>query len=474
MEINSTAEHNKIKNRVAVASLFAAIFIVLVKLAASVLSGSLAVLSELFHSSIDLVACVATLISIKYSARPPDEDHNYGHQKIESLSALFQVLILIIMCVYLIYEAISRIINPVPVDISIFTFAAILICIGVDFSRSRALSKIAKETGSQALEADSLHFSSDILSSVVVLISMLFTYFRLPPVYNGHPLADPVSAILVSFVIIFTTFRLTQRAFDSLMDRIPRNIRLRVEEIIKSDSNVVSIKSLRLRGSAHKLFVDSTIEVPRTKMLYEVHDLTDALEKKISDEFENSDVIIHTEPVETSDETINDKIRLIVNKEGYKCHDIMSNKIQDKIISELHVEVDNTNDFDTAHKQMDVLESAIKKNIPVIDEVKIHIDEPSSLYLESDDITDSSADITNRVVNILNSERTILHFHDLKIFQNNSGIRVSVNCEFDKDTPLNVVHDEVTTLESRIYLNLKESYKQLNNVIIHSEPVGHE
>jgi cation diffusion facilitator family transporter len=474
MEPQTFAEHNKLKQRMAYTSLFAAIFIVSIKFLAAYLSGSLAVLSELFHSSIDLIACIATLISIKYSAVPPDEDHNYGHHKIESLSALFQVLILVIMCVYLIYEAINRIINPPPVDINIFTFSAIFICIFVDFSRSRALLRVARKTGSQALEADSLHFSSDIMSSIVVLVSMVFTYFNIPPIYKGHPLADPVSAIIVSFVIIFTTFRLTKKAFDALMDKIPHPIRQNVERIIKGNKDVVSIKSLRLRGNADNLFVDCTIEVPRTKMIYEVHDLTDSLEKKISDEYENADVIIHTEPVETGDESINDKIRMIVNREGYKCHDISSSKIGDRIESEIHVEIENTNDLGTAHEEMDRLEDTIKKNIPVIDSVRIHIDEPSGLYIDSEDITDTSADIKNQIESILRNERTILHFHDIKIYKNDKGVRVSMNCEFDKSTPLDIVHDEVTMLESKIYLSLKEKYKNLNNVIIHSEPIGHE
>lgn len=473
METSSVIESDKAKQRIVITSLFAAIFIVTIKFFAAYFSGSLAILSELFHSSIGLVACVATLFSIKYSVKQPNTEHNYGHDKIESLSALFQVLILIFICVYLIYESVVRIINPVQVRLNVWIFSSIIICVAIDFSLSRALSRMAKKTETKVLESDSLHFSADILSSIVVIISMIFTYFRIPPIYKNHPLADPLSAMLVSLIIIFTNFRFTKRTFDSLIDRIPKEIKIEVENIIKNSSGVISIKSLRLRGSVDKLFVDSTVEVSRTKMAFEIRDLTDSLEKKISEKYPNSDVIIHAEPIATKDESINDRIRFIVNSEGYHCHDIMSRKINDKIFCEIHVGIANTNDLETVHNQIDLLKSKINNEIPLIDSLNIFIDEPDNQYFESNYITDESNDIKNKVTSILKSEKSILRFHDMNIHQTKDGINLSLNCEFDKNTPLNVVQKEVTFLESRIYLILKESYKRLNNVIIHTEPIGH-
>jgi cation diffusion facilitator family transporter len=247
------ALRNRKKMRIAQSSMLAAIFIVIIKFLATYFSGSLGVLSELFHSSTDLIATIATIISVKYSAKPPDELHNYGHEKIESFSALFQVIILVGMCAYLIYESIERIINNVTVHISIFTFSVILICIIIDFSRSRALMRIAKETKSQALEADALHFASDIWSSVVVLVGMVFTYFKL------SPLADPISAIAVSVLIIAVTFRLSKRAFDSLMDRVPQGLRENIKKEVLYIEGVEGIKNFRLRSSGSKIFIDMII-----------------------------------------------------------------------------------------------------------------------------------------------------------------------------------------------------------------------
>lgn len=460
------ALRNKKKYNIALSSMFAAIFIVLIKFLATYLSGSIGVMSELFHSSTDLIATIATIISVKYSSKPPDEMHNYGHEKIESFSALFQVIILVGMCAYLIYESIERIINHVPVNISIFTFIVILICIFIDISRSRALLKVAKETKSQALEADSLHFSSDVWSSTVVLIGMVFTYF------NVSPLADPISAIIVSILIIIATFRLTKKAFDALMDRVPSGLRETISKEIRSIKSVEGIKTYRIRSSGSKIFIDMVILIARTKLFSQTHEIMDSVERRIKELAPNADIVIHSEPTETQDETINDKIRMIVNNEGFKCHDIFSHKIDKEIYSELHVEIEDTNDLDLAHKKISLLEDKIKKEISVISSIKIHLDEPSELTFDTIDVTSKSNELIRNIENILKEKEYIKKYYDIKVINSNDKLRVSLNCEFDKNITFEEVHDKVTILESKIYLHIKELYPNLSNVIIHAEPTN--
>ncbi|MGB9696665.1 MAG: cation diffusion facilitator family transporter [Ignavibacteria bacterium] len=452
------------KLKVARNSLYAAFVIVTLKAVASYLSGSLAVLSELFHSATDLLACVATLVSINISAKPPDRQHQYGHQKIESLSALFQVLILILMCGYLIYEAIMRIIEHKPVQIDIFTFSVIIICIGIDFSRSRTLRKIARETNSQALEADSLHFSSDILSSIVVLISMLLTYF------NVSRLADPVSAVLVSLVIIYTTVNLSRRAFDSLMDKVPDGIYEKIKSSVYEIKGVENIKNLRVRNSGSTTFVDMTIEVPRTKSFSEVHDVMTAVERRIKSNLPDSDIVVHSEPVESKNETINDKIQMIVKESGFTCHDVYTHKINDSIFAELHIDLPEFTDLKTAHDVIDILEKQIKEKIPFITDVKIHIDEPEGITFETEDVTKNYPSLVNAIKTILDNEQNVIRYDDLKVISANGKIRISLICYFEKDSSMETVHDIVTLLENKIYLHLKEKYPDLTYVIIHAEP----
>lgn len=457
---------NRKKMNIAKSSMFAAIFIVLIKTIATYFSGSIGVMSELFHSSTDLIATIATIISVKYSSKPPDDMHNYGHEKIESFSALFQVIILVIMCAYLIYESIDRIIYHTPVHISIFTFAAILICIFIDISRSRALMKVAKETKSQALEADSLHFASDVWSSVVVLVGMIFTYFNL------FPLADPISAILVSIIIITATFRLTKKAFDALMDRVPPGLRENIYKEVSSLNGVEGIKSFRIRSSGSKIFIDMIILIARTKLFSRTHEIMDSVERRIKELAPNSDIVIHSEPIETADETINDKLRMIVNNEGFKCHDIFSHKIDSDIYSELHVEIDDTNNLDVAHSKISQLEEKIKKEIPIITNLKIHLDEPSELTFDTVDVTDKSKELIRNVENVLMDKDYIKKYYDIKVIKSNDKLRVSLNCEFDKNMSFEDAHDKVTILENRIYIHIKELYPNLSNVIIHAEPTN--
>jgi cation diffusion facilitator family transporter len=467
MNTEQKTQVNK-KIRVANISFLAAVFIVGIKLAATLISGSIGVMSELFHSSTDLIATIATILSIRYSTKPPDKDHHYGHDKIESFSALFQVGILVFMCAYLIYESIDRIINPIEIHLNIFVFSAILICIFIDFHRSRALMKVARETNSQALEADSIHFSSDIFSSIVVLIGMVFTQF------NISNLADPISAILVSLIIIYTTISLSKRAIGSLLDRVPEGIQQKIEQRILEIKGIEGIKSLRLRGSGTKIFIDMVILIARTKSFSAIHELTDVAEKLIKSLYPNADTVIHSEPIETKDETLNDKVRLVVSDSGFKCHDIFSHRIGEDIITELHVEIESTNDLIKAHDIISELEEQIRGKIPLITKVKIHLDEPSEILFDTIDITESSNELIRHIKSILDDESSVEDYNDIRIFNSAGKIRVSLSCLFNTALSFDEVHDLVTTLESRIYLHLKNIYSNLSNVIIHAEPLNKE
>jgi cation diffusion facilitator family transporter len=299
-------------------SLYAAIVITLIKLLAAYFSGSLGVLSEVFNSGIDIFVCIVTIFSIKYSSRPPDEDHNYGHEKVENLSALIQVLILFLTSSYIIYEAIYRLFinKEVEVKVNIWIILALLISMAIDFWRARILRKVAKETKSNALEADALHFSTDILSSGVVIVGLLMIYLNISKV------ADTIAALVVTGIIIFLGFKLSRKAIDSLMDRVPAGIHEKVKYETLLIKGVEGIKSCRIRGSGSKIYIDMVIQISRLVPFSKVHDIMDNVEKKIYEMIERADVVIHSEPVETKNETINDKIRMVVNESGLKCHDI--------------------------------------------------------------------------------------------------------------------------------------------------------
>lgn len=456
----------ELKIKVALNSLYAAVIITIIKILAAYFSGSLGVLSEVFNSAIDIFVCLVTILSIKYSSRPPDEDHNYGHEKVESFSALFQVFILFITASYIIYEAAVRLFGDkdVEVKVNIWIFLALIISMVIDFYRARILRKIARETKSNALEADALHFSSDILSSGVVIIGLILVYF------NISKTADTVAALIVTGVIIYLGFKLSKKSIDSLMDRVPAGMYEKVKYETLLIKGVEGIKSCRIRSSGSKIYIDMVILISRLVPFSKAHDIMDSVEKKINELIENADVVIHSEPVETKSETINDKIRMIVNEFGLKCHDIFSHRIDNEIYSELHIEVDNTNDLTKAHNEITEIEERIKKEIDVITHLKIHIDEPSEIVFDTKDITENSKEMIREVNNILNESRDVISSSDIHVISTNGKIRVSLTCVFNYIHSFDEVHDIVTVLESKIYLNLKENYPKLANVIIHAEP----
>jgi len=456
----------ELKIKVAMNSLYAAVIITIIKILAAYFSGSLGVLSEVFNSAIDIFVCLVTILSIKYSSRPPDADHNYGHEKVESFSALFQVFILFITASYIIYEAAVRLFGNknVEVKINIWIFLALIVSMVIDFYRARILRKIARETKSNALEADALHFSSDILSSGVVIIGLILVYF------NISKTADTIAALIVTGVIIYLGFKLSKKSIDSLMDRVPAGLYEKVKYETLLIKGVEDIKSFRIRSSGSKIYIDMVILISRLVPFSKAHDIMDSVEKKINELIENADVVIHSEPVETKSETINDKIRMIVNEFGLKCHDIFSHRIDNEIYSELHIEVDNTNDLTKAHNEITEIEERIKKEIDVITHLKIHIDEPSEIVFDTKDITENSKEMIREVNNILNESRDVISSSDIHVISTNGKIRVSLTCVFNYIHSFDEVHDIVTVLESKIYLNLKENYPKLANVIIHAEP----
>jgi len=458
-------DSSNIKVKVALNSLFAAVFITGIKILAAYFSGSLAILTEVVNSGIDIFVCLVTIFSVKYAAKPADEDHNYGHEKAENISALIQVLFLFGTSSFILYEAVQRIFlgkHP-DLNITIWTFAALITSMVIDFIRARALNKIADETKSNALKADALHFSSDIMSSMIVIVGLIFSYY-------GFDKADAISAFVVAIIIIALGVKMSRKAIDSLLDRVPPGLSEKIRYETLLIEGVEGIRNFRIRSTGPKIFIDMVINISRIIPFSKAHDIMDAVERRLNQLIDNADIVIHSEPVETDKETINDKIKMIVNSYGLKCHDIFSHKIGTDIISELHIEVTDTNDLIKAHDRITEVEERIKSEIGIISNVKIHIDEPSNILYDTTDITAKSEDMITEIKKIISRNKDVTECGEFSVIITNGKIRVSLNCTFDYHFSLDEVHDIVTLLESKILSELKERYPKLSNVIIHAEP----
>lgn len=285
----------KEKKRVAGISVFAAIFLTGFKFLIGILTGSLGILSEALHSGLDLIAATITYISVHISDKPADKEHQFGHGKIENLSALIETLLLIITCVWIVYEAISRLISGnTHIQVTVWSYIVVISSIAIDITRSRALYKVARKYNSQALEADALHFSTDIWSSVVVLIGLLCANF-------GLFAADSIAALGVAIIVLSVSYRLGKRAVSVLLDSSPIILSEKISSIIKSVPEVSYFHDLKVRVAGADTFVNVTIHVDPGLNITEAHAISHKVEGIICENILRCQVQIHYEPEETAE-----------------------------------------------------------------------------------------------------------------------------------------------------------------------------
>ena len=282
------------KTRVAFSSVIAAIFLVLFKSVVGIATNSLGIISEAIHSALDLGAAVITFFAVRVSDKPPDEKHHYGHTKIEGISALAEVLLLLVACAWIMLEAVRRLSSLeelVKVTVTPISFAVMVISILVNLSRSKILYKVAKKYHSQALEADALHFISDVWSSIVVIAGLILVKLDLP-------IADPLAAIGVIVLIMIASIRLGKQSMDMLLDRAPEQLKEEIEKIVEGIAGVSKCTQLRVRKAGPKYFIDMVVCLNKEISFEEVHRIASNVEEKIMQMLTGADVVVHTEPVE--------------------------------------------------------------------------------------------------------------------------------------------------------------------------------
>jgi cation diffusion facilitator family transporter len=449
------------KQKAAISSVIAAVFLTLFKLIVGLTTGSLGILSEAAHSGLDLVAAALTYFAVKIADKPADREHTYGHGKFENLSALFETLLLIVTCGWIIYEAVNRIFfHEVHIEVNFWSFAVIVTAIIVDYSRSRILFKAAKKYNSQALEADALHFSTDILSSGVVIIGLIGAGF-------GFHKADAFAALVVSGIVMWISFRLGKRTIDMLTDRIPDvglvdKVR---EEVLKIDG-VVNCRNIRIRQAGSKSFIDMVVDIKRTIPFEQAHQIMNVIEERIKKMMPNVDIVIHAEPIETDDETVIDKIRMILVHSGMSAHNIEVQKVKDRYFVDLHLECKEKQTLEEAHEIANQIEEAIKNKIENVERISIHIDEESDMIKETKIVNDRCEDMVQRIISIAKSHKGVVDCKDITVMEIDGKYKVTMNCLLDKSLTLSEAHEIATTIENKIYLDIKE----VSKVIVHAEP----
>jgi cation diffusion facilitator family transporter len=292
------AVEDREKQSAALNSLVAAIALTALKMVVGLLTGSLGILAEAAHSGLDLVAAGLTFLAVRISGRPPDRSHLYGHGKVENLSALAETLLLLATCAWIIFEANRRLMyHKVEIEVTVWSFAVMATSIVIDVSRSRMLSRAAKKYKSQALEADALHFRTDVWSSSVVILGLVCVkageWF---PAMGWLRDADAVAALGVSVLVIWVSWQLGRRTVEALLDTAPAGMEDRILAAVEAVPGVQNCHNIRARYSGPVLFIDLHVLVDGRQTLFEAHALTETIEGVIQQIVPGADVTVHPEP----------------------------------------------------------------------------------------------------------------------------------------------------------------------------------
>lgn len=449
------------KETVAASSVVAGAALTLTKLVVGLLTGSMGIMSEAAHSLLDLAAAGMTVFAVKHGDKPADEDHPYGHGKIESVSALIETGLLFLTSAWIIYESVHRLLaKNVEIEATWYAFAVVIGAMAVDISRSRALYAVAKKTKSQALEADALHFSSDIWSSAVVLIGLVFVRFGV----NG---ADAIAAIGVSIFVAVAGYRLGKRTIDVLVDTTPHGIPEQAAAVAKAVEGVAGVDRVRVRPTGTGVHIEMAIQVSRTHSLSRAQDIVRKVEQALERHIPGTDAVIRAVSVQLDSETIIETVRALAARNGLDVHDVVVDSLDGKQFLSYDLEVPDTLTVGEAHDVADRFEGAVKREVGGDIQLNSHIDPMKKEAILSSNVTAAEMERVMAVVNEVDAEvGEISEPHDVLVRKIGDKFFVSLHCLAPADDPMVTVHNAASRFE---YL-MRDKLADIKRVVIHVEP----
>jgi cation diffusion facilitator family transporter len=452
------------KERVALSSIAVSAGLTVAKAVVGFMTGSLAILSEAAHSLTDFIATVITYFAVKISGKPADDEHHYGHGKVESVAALIATALLFVLSFFVIWEGLHRLFGGKGhhVDANIWAFGVIIVSIVADFFRARLLYKVAGETSSHALEADALHFDSDMWSSMAVLAGLAL-------VWLGYAWADAVAAILVAILICIAGWRLGRRTIETLTDTAPAGVAEQVEGAVKKVKGVVSVDRVRVRPVGSTLFVETNVGVSRTLPLDRVAKLKESIEKAIRKEVREAEISVVTEPRMLSDETVLERVMVIARNRALAVHHVTVHQLQGKLAVSLDLEVDGSLPLREAHKIAHDLEAAITDEFDGKVEVETHIEPLQTAAITGRDAPQALQEsIVATMRELARDSGPIRDVHAVRVRETPKGLVVNFHCRAQPGLPVEKVHLAVDVLERK----LREKRPEIHRVIGHAEPTG--
>lgn len=464
------------KRFVAATSVVAAVFLTGIKLVIGLWTGSLGILAEAAHSGLDLAAAVITLLAVRVSDRPADDSHLYGHGKVENLSALAETMLLLVTCLWIFYEAIRRLFFvEIEIDPSPVAFLAMVVSILVDYSRSRALARVARKYHSQALEADALHFSTDIWSSAVVILGLgLVRYGEATGEKSLFMRADAAAALVVALIVVYVSMQLGRRTIDALLDRAPRGLAERFSGALSVIGEVRRISRMRVRNVGSQVFVDLNLDVPRHLSFEESHEVARRAQQALREIAPNADVVVHTNPV-SENEGVLEKIRAVAAHAHASVHNISTHWTERGIWIDLDLEVDPALSFERAHLLATELEVRLREELAAgetptqVADVHVHFEPREEDPAPGWEIAEADAvHYRERIDSICRELKPASSCQDIELHSTKGKVYLSLHLLIDCSRSISEVHEMAEELESRLRLE----FPLLGRVVIHTEPAG--
>ena len=451
---------NTTKTRVAAISVFASAGMAAAKFIVGILIGSLALVSEALHSSVDVVATIITWMVVRVSDLPADEEHHYGHGKFESISALAVIAILYVLAGGILVESWSRLSErSAPPSISAIPFIVLVLDIAVNFWRARALHRAARKTRSQALAADALHFASDVLGSIAVIIGLALAGL-------GYWWGDAAAAVAVAIMIALLGLRMARSTVETLLDRAPEGAGEKARHAIEEVAGVVDVERLRVRmvGSTH--FVDAFVRVPRTFPIDRVDEIKHQAQAAVTAALGDADVTFTSVPVALDNETVRERIMVIARNSGLAIHHVTVHDLGGKLTVSIDLEVDGEMPLNAAHDIAHNLERSIREEFGADVEVDTHI-EPLEPELPLG--TDASPERIETIKGALSrfAASTAIHdIHNVRVRDTDAGEIVNFHCRAEPSMSVIRVHENVDEIERA----LRRAFPTVKRVISHAEP----
>ncbi|MGQ7793313.1 cation-efflux pump [Faunimonas sp. B44] len=452
-----------LKERTAAISLAASLLLAIVKLGLGLAIGSLALVTDALHSATDFLATTITLLAVRWGDRPPDESHPYGHAKFESVAALGEATLLLLLAGGVTVEAVRRLRadHDVP-DISFLPVAVLLVEIAINTWRARALLKVGRETKSPALQADALHFASDVYSSLAVLAG-----FGL--IVLGFDWGDSAATLAVAALIAILALRLLRRTVDELVDSAPAGVARTLEARTLAQPGVVGVEFVRLRAAGAQHFVDIGIQVARSLNVEEAAAVKERVVATACDLLGKAEVLVQSVPVSPSDETIHDRVLLVALRERVAVHHVTVHHVGDALAIAVDVEVDGRLSLAEAHAVADRLEDAIQAEFGEGTEIETHIEPLAPEVHEAEPGSEAlRAAFEAALHEAANASEGVSEIHNVRLRRAHNGYVLVAHCRLDPHWTVDEVHRRVDDLERTV----RERRPEIARIIIHAEPRG--